>query len=223
LPAPVDVILLDHAVARGHVSAYAAYGAPVIALAPQEERAALALYEAAGVKHYLIKPLRRASLIARVLTATGKSEDAAPVATAPPAPHLRPARGLRVLMAEDNAVNALLARTLLERAGCVVTIAGDGAAALDALARASFDLVFLDLRMPVLDGIGAARRIRALPGPEARLPLIALTADAGEAERAAALAAGMDDFVTKPIHPSQLEDVLDRFTQRANEAKLAAS
>ena len=77
--------------------------------------------------------------------------------------------------------------------------------------------------MPVLDGMGAARQIRALSGAAARLPLIALTADAGEAERAAALAAGMDDFVTKPIHPGQLEEVLDRFTPPANEAKLAAS
>lgn len=223
LLAPVDVILLDHAVARGHVSAYTAYDAPVIALAPQEERAALAAYEAAGVQHYLVKPLRRASLIARVLTAIGKPSAGARPLITPPAPHARPARGLRVLMAEDNAVNALLARTLLERSGCVVTVVGDGAAAVEALAREAFDLAFLDLRMPVLDGMGAARQIRALSGPAARLPLIALTADAGEAERAAALAAGMDDFVTKPIHPGQLEEVLDRFTPPANEAKLAAS
>jgi CheY-like chemotaxis protein len=219
----VDVILLDHAVARGHVSAYAAYDAPVIALAPQEERAALAAYEAAGVQHYLIKPLRRASLIARVRTAIGKTPAGARPLIAPTAPHARPARGLRVLMAEDNAVNALLARTLLERSGCVVTVVGDGAAAVEALSREAFDLAFLDLRMPVLDGMGAARQIRALSGPAARLPLIALTADAGEAERAAALAAGMDDFVTKPIHPGQLEEVLDRFTPPANEAKLVAS
>jgi CheY-like chemotaxis protein len=75
----------------------------------------------------------------------------------------------------------------------------------------------------VLGGIAAARRIRALPGPAGATPLIALTANAGEAERAEALAAGMNDFVTKPIGPQQLADALARFTGQTNEANLAVS
>jgi CheY-like chemotaxis protein len=84
-------------------------------------------------------------------------------------------------------------------------------------------MVFLDLRMPVLDGLEAARRIRALPSPLSRLPLIALTADAGAEERAEALAAGMDDFITKPIEPARLAAMLTRFTPGPNNATFAAA
>jgi CheY-like chemotaxis protein len=213
-----DVILLDHALAGGDVAEFA--DAPIIALIPQEDRAAIPGYQRAGVRHYLIKPVRRSSLIERILVATGRVKDAPPLSLTPPGAAPTAAR---VLLAEDNPINALIARTLLERAGCAVTVVENGAAAVAALQGARFDLAFLDLRMPVLDGISTARQVRAMALPAGATPLIALTADAGEADRAGALAAGMNDFVTKPIEAARIADVLARFTQAPNEAKLAAS
>ncbi len=188
----------------------------VIALVPQEDRGGIARTRALGVGHYVIKPIRRASLVQRIRIALGETgphgedeEDR----TAP-----RALIGARVLLAEDNPINALLARTLLSRAGCIVEVVSDGEEAVAAVAHRPFDLVFLDLRMPRLDGFGAARRIRALDGPGKDVPLIALTAEAGEEDRAAVLAAGMNDFVTKPIDAVRLASVAARFTGKAKAA-----
>jgi CheY-like chemotaxis protein len=127
-----------------------------------------------------------------------------------------------VLLAEDNPINALLARTLLTRAGCVVTSAQDGAEAITAASAASFDLILLDIRMPRIDGLEAAARIRAGGGPSARAPIVALTADTGGEERTLAFQAGMDDFITKPIDAGRLLAVAERFTARPNPATFSA-
>jgi CheY-like chemotaxis protein len=153
------------------------------------------------------------------MLAAARGEPTPAAVSAGPAPPER----ARVLLAEDDPLNALIARTMLERCGCDVHVVENGAAALEAMRTLAFDLAFLDLRMPKLDGRAAARQIRALPPPAGATPLIALTADAGEAERAEAIAAGMNDFLTKPIEPKRLQDVLARFTAAANEAKFAAS
>lgn len=219
------VLVVDHDVAQGDARPFLALGRPLVLMAPQEDRHAIAAYRAQGVAHYVLKPLRRRSLSARLRAAAGHAvlPDVAPAAEddrAAPQPHL----GLRVLVAEDNPINALLARRLLQRAGCSVDVASDGQEAVEAAERAAYDLIFLDLRMPRLDGFAAARRIRALPryaGADAPA-LIALTADAGDQDRTAALAAGMDDFVTKPIDPERLAAVVARFTQPAGAAILPA-
>lgn len=211
--AGADVLLLDHDLARGDPSAFLTVGAPIVIMAAQEERDAVAAYRAAGIGHYLLKPLRSRSLVARLRGAAGA--ETAP-ATAPMVEDERAAPvvnlGLSVLLAEDNPINALLARTLLQRAGCRVDVVGDGEEAVEAIRRGRYDIAFLDLRMPRLDGVSAARRIRALGDGKGDLALIALTADAGEAERAAAAQAGMDDFITKPIDPDRLAAVAGRFT-----------
>ena len=98
---------------------------------------------------------------------------------APPAQ--TPLLGMRVLLAEDNPINALLARTLLTRAGCIVTGAHNGEEAVAVAATGAFDLILLDIRMPRLDGFAAAELIRAGGGPSAAAPIVALTADAGAA------------------------------------------
>ena len=104
--------------------------------------------------------------------------------------------GTRVLLVEDNPVNALLATTLLRREGCVVETAGSGDEAVEALTRARYDLVLMDMRMPGMDGLAAARAIRARGD---RTPIVALTANAFVEDRKACLEAGMDDHLTKPI------------------------
>ncbi len=220
--AEADVLLIDHDVARGDAASFLKLGPPVVLMAPQEDRHAIDAYRAAGLEHHLLKPLRRRSLAARLLAAgrgvqpreTQRVEDE----RAAPALKL----GLSVLLAEDNPVNALLARTLLQRAGCRVDVVADGEEAVSAARLGGYDLILLDLRMPRLDGIAAARRIRALPGPACEVAIIALTADAGEDERAAALKAGMDDFVTKPIDPERLAAVAARFTGAAKTATFRA-
>ena len=128
---------------------------------------------------------------------------------------------LRLLVAEDNEVNQLVAQAVLEREGAVVTIVGDGAAAVDAALSADFDAVLMDCQMPVMDGLEATRWIRMVesgtlelsPRSEAlhrRLPIVAMTASATLSDRAACLAVGMDDVLPKPWTAQQLTDVLDR-------------
>ena len=107
---------------------------------------------------------------------------------------------LRLLLAEDNAVNQKLAVRLLERMGYTADIAGDGLEAIDALEARDYDVVLMDVQMPELDGLEATRRIRApMAGPP--LTIIAMTANAMEGDRETCLAAGMDDYVSKPIRP----------------------
>lgn len=187
----------------------------LVALAPQEQREAIAECRAIGIAHYALKPARRRSLAERIRASLGDAE-AAPEETGLP----QGLHGKRVLLAEDNPINALLARTLLTRAGCVVDTAQDGEEAVAAAEAAPYDLILLDIRMPRLDGLGAARLIRALPAPASRTPIIALTADSGEDERARALAAGMDAFLTKPIDSARLYKLAARFTAAAKPASL---
>jgi CheY-like chemotaxis protein len=124
-----------------------------------------------------------------------------------------------VLLAEDNPINALLARKALERLGARVVLARDGLEALAWLAKPEpFDLALIDIRMPGLDGLETARRIRASEvegSPGARLHLVALTANAGQDDERAARAAGFDGFLPKPLNLRALPGLLDRHTARA--------
>jgi signal transduction histidine kinase/CheY-like chemotaxis protein len=111
---------------------------------------------------------------------------------------------LRVLVAEDNQVNQLVIRTLLTNAGHSCDIAANGLETVAAVMRHPYDLVLMDIQMPELDGIGATRRIRALPHEAGQIPIVALTANAMPEEREAYLAAGMNDYVSKPINRRKL-------------------
>ncbi len=119
---------------------------------------------------------------------------------------------LRVLVADDNAVNREVARRLLERMGCEVELAGDGLEALRAHERQAYDLILLDCQMPAPDGYETAGRIREREAAEGRrTPLVALTASAGEEDRQRCLAAGMDDRLLKPIRLEALRELLDKW------------
>jgi signal transduction histidine kinase/CheY-like chemotaxis protein len=111
---------------------------------------------------------------------------------------------LRVLVAEDNDVNQILIDAVLARMGHVVHLVANGELAVEAVRRGDYDLVLMDLQMPGMDGMEATQAIRALDGPQSRLPIIAMTANAFEEDRQACLAAGMDDYVAKPIDVEQL-------------------
>jgi CheY-like chemotaxis protein len=133
-----------------------------------------------------------------------------------PGPKIRPTRPLRILLAEDNRVNQILGREILQRDGHAVVVVGDGRQALEALAREPFDLVLMDIQMPEMDGLEAVRLIReaAQPGVPRDVPVIALTAHALMGDRECFLAAGMDDYISKPIDVQEVYRILARVAEK---------
>jgi CheY-like chemotaxis protein len=197
-----------------------ALGRAIVLLKPSE-RELIARYRSSGFNGYLIKPLRRASLSERVLAASQAGTPGhASRATLSEDDRVLPVRfaGTRVLLAEDNPVGALLARTLLRREGCVVETAATGEEAVAAMKRARYDLVFMDMRMPGMDGPAATRLIRA--GGD-RTPIVALTANAFAEDRKLCLESGMNDHLTKPLEPDALRSALSRWTGGERLAKVA--
>ncbi len=133
--------------------------------------------------------------------------------------------GLRILLAEDNKINQRVASCLLERNGHTTMVAANGQEALEMLNRERFDLILMDVQMPVLDGLTAATEIRRRErGTGNRIPIVALTAHAYESDRERCISAGMDAFLPKPIDPRQLSSVIEALTcARVSEPPLAAT
>jgi CheY-like chemotaxis protein len=222
-----SAVLVDHVLGTQACEALARAAASVprrIVLVAPAMRNELAALKAAGFTGYLIKPVRAASLAARFL-----SDDAFdPAAAMEPSdtPSMaRPGGGLSILVAEDNEINALLARALLVKLGHHPTMTGSGGAAIDSwvAARAAgrpYDRVLMDLHMPGMDGLEATRRIRAIEAEvdAPRTPILALTANASADDREACLAAGMDGFLVKPLDRERLAAAL----ASAGKAALAA-
>jgi CheY-like chemotaxis protein len=187
----------------------------VVLIAPRD-RDQIPAYRNAGFA-YLVKPVRAGSLAARLgASAPMPVAAAAPVAPPSATAHGSGPTGLAVLVAEDNDINALLARHLLSRLGhrpVMVATGGDAVSAFVAAQAAGtpFDLVLMDIHMPGMDGIEAARRMRAAESGGKRTPIVALTADAFPESRDACLAAGIDGFVTKPLDRERLTAALARF------------
>ena len=166
-----------------------------------------------GFAGYLVKPVRQLSLSDCIRAQFDVSADQAgdePSVTR--SSGSGSVNGLRILLAEDNPINALLARELLRKRGHHVTEVGSGEAALDAFSEQTFDLIITDIHMPGLDGIETARRIREQEAEQfrPRTPIIALTADVLETGQRACIQAGMDGFVTKPIEPAEIDALLQR-------------
>ncbi|MDI3469524.1 MAG: Two-component hybrid sensor and regulator [Pseudolabrys sp.] len=205
-----DAILVDSNMAAAQLAS-AGIRQRIVLIAPGDRQYLPAL-RANGFTNYLVKPVRAASLAAMMsgdTSALASIDDAPPLAS----PESVPSRSLSILVAEDNEINALLTRTLLTKLGHRPVGATGGEAAIRAWSRARdagepFDLVLMDLHMPGLDGLEAARRIRAHEAGGRRTPIIALTANAFAEDRDAALTAGMDDFLVKPLDRAQLMQAL---------------
>jgi two-component system, sensor histidine kinase and response regulator len=167
----------------------------------------------AGFSAYVSRPLRQAQLRSVLETTLGITEsDSRPVLITQH--HLRE-QALesrpRILLAEDNPLNQKLAVTVLKKLGCVVDVAASGQETLEALDRTDYKLVLMDCQMPVMDGFEATRRIRVRDDAKARIPIVALTANAMEGDRERCLEAGMDDYLSKPLKPESLKAMLERW------------
>jgi signal transduction histidine kinase/CheY-like chemotaxis protein len=177
-----------------------------------------------GVAAYLVKPIRQSELRQALALALGASEQggAVPLITRYSLKDARePAFSLKILLAEDNAVNQRLAVRLLEKRGHRVSVAGNGIEALEALKRDRFDLVLIDVQMPKMDGLEATAALRQIEkGGQFHQRVIALTAHAMQGDRERCVAAGMDGYLTKPIKPHELDLVLEDCLARRSSAPL---
>jgi PAS domain S-box-containing protein len=165
-----------------------------------------------GVAAHLTKPIGQSELLEAILQAVGGKPQAVAPSSGPSAhdPLREPPRGLRILLAEDNHVNQILAARLLEKRGHHVEVASDGREALEKLKTADFDLVLMDVQMPVMGGFEAAAAVREMEkGTGKHIPIVALTAHAVKGDRERCLAAGMDGYVGKPIHPEELFEQIE--------------
>jgi signal transduction histidine kinase/CheY-like chemotaxis protein len=218
-----SAVLVDHALGMEACRALAAATAAIprrIVMVTPALRQNLAALKDAGFSGYLIKPVRAASLAARF--SADDAFDAGPAAADAPR-DARSGKALSILVAEDNEINALLARAVLEKLGHRPSMVASGSAAIEswlaALAAGTpFDCVLMDLHMPGMDGLEAARRIRALEQDGEHTRIIALTANASAEDRDACLAAGMDGFLVKPFDRERLVAAL----AAAGAAELAA-
>jgi CheY-like chemotaxis protein len=163
-----------------------------------------------GIATYLTKPIRQAELLSAIRTAFGAvvRDDAGALVTRRASPQIR--SSLRVLLAEDQAVNQLLATKLLTKRGHLVTLVNNGREALAALAANAFDVVLMDVQMPEMDGFEATKAIRARElASGGHVRIVAMTAHAMKGDGDRCLNAGMDAYLTKPINPAQLFEIIE--------------
>lgn len=207
----------------------------LVILASRGQRGDAALARDAGCMAYLTKPVRETQLrecLAAVLnvasvsmTVEGNSGHHVPASNLITRHSLAEARmrdSPRVLLAEDNVVNQKVAVRMLEKVGYRVDVVSNGREAVEAVSRVSYAMVLMDCQMPIMDGLQAAAEIRRQEAPGVRLPIIAMTANVAVDDRAACLAAGMDDFVSKPVHAQTLAAVLARWCPESGGASRTA-
>jgi two-component system sensor histidine kinase/response regulator len=178
-----------------------------------------------GIQNVLVKPVNASVLFDTTMDVLGGRRaqpggDSAQPAAAAADHRLAQLRGARILLVEDNEINQQVAREMLQDCGLVVDVAENGEIALGLVQKFSYDLVFMDMQMPVMDGITATREIRKHAHLEL-LPIVAMTANAMEQDRRKCMEAGMNDFLVKPIDPQEMSTILTRWI-RARRAPAAA-
>jgi signal transduction histidine kinase/CheY-like chemotaxis protein/HPt (histidine-containing phosphotransfer) domain-containing protein len=179
-----------------------------------------AMAQLAGIEAFLTKPVRQAALHDCLITLGGLVQGSRPeqLITDSSLSEARASSAVHLLVVEDNLVNQEVAVRLLASRGHRVDVVDNGRDAVDAVSRVHYAAVFMDCQMPLMDGYEATRAIRKLPGPERHTPIIAMTAGALVGERERCLAAGMDDYLAKPLRMGELVSVLGRWTGVGNGA-----
>jgi CheY-like chemotaxis protein/anti-sigma regulatory factor (Ser/Thr protein kinase) len=210
LPEGVDVLLIGADLPEATVRAYAKMAPSLVVLRP-EDRGALPRFRLLGCVGWLVRPLRTSSLAERIfiVRSGGETPDEEEATTG----------AGRVLIADDNPVNALIARRALESAGFTVTVASTGSEALEAAGDMNPALILMDLRMPVMDGFEAMRQLRA---GGSRVPIIAVSAEVNPEIERRAVAAGADSVVAKPLDAEALRMLAIRWTSPKRQAAGAA-
>jgi signal transduction histidine kinase/DNA-binding response OmpR family regulator/HPt (histidine-containing phosphotransfer) domain-containing protein len=191
-------------------------GLPIIVLTSLGARGDTERWRQLGIAAYLNKPVKRADLLAAIRNAVGCTDDSVPARAALTNGHRQAARppvtGLHVLLAEDHAINQVVAVRLLTRRGHHVEVAETGRSVLEKLKVATFDVVLMDVQMPEMDGLAATEAIRRTErGTDRHLPIVAMTAHAMSGDRERCIAAGMDDYVSKPFKADELFAAVERW------------
>jgi two-component system, sensor histidine kinase and response regulator len=198
------------------------YGAgPVVLMLTSGERVGdIGRSRQAGVSNYLLKPVRREELRDAITRALGKQvasqENAGSEWPLPrSAPKRLPVFPSRILLAEDNRVNQRLVQRILEKEGHDVIVVANGREVLEALKSDTFDLVLMDVQMPLMDGIEATKAIRATEAlTKTHIPIVALTAHAMKGDQDRCVAAGMDGYISKPIRAADLLNVVAKYAKK---------
>jgi two-component system sensor histidine kinase/response regulator len=198
---------------------------PFVVMATAHAREeALHAAQAIGIEDVLIKPVNPSVLFDTTMAALGATAGGARLAL--PAvgadDPLAAVRGARILLVEDNEINQNVASEILKDAGFVVDIAGNGLIGLDMVRRGNYQLVLMDMQMPVMDGLAATAAIRRLPGLH-RLPIVAMTANAMERDRQRCLDVGMNDFLSKPLDPEHMLKLAAKWISHAPAAAITPS
>jgi two-component system sensor histidine kinase/response regulator len=218
---PFDLVLLDvnmpgmdgFETAKQLTARSGAVAPTIMMLTSSDQMGDAARCRVLGVDAYLVKPVRQSALRDAMLKVIHGVT--APRSVPSPVARLTPRAPQRILIAEDNAVNQRVATGILQKAGHSVVVANNGQEALDALTTAVFDIVLMDMQMPVMGGAQAMAAIRAAEATSGRhLPIIALTAHAMKGDREKCLTAGADGYVAKPLSPTDLLDQIDDLVRR---------
>jgi CheY-like chemotaxis protein len=194
-----------------HIRADPAFsGAAVMMLTSSDAGSSAARCRQQGIPIYLTKPARMDELYAAFQATMGiREREPAPPAISPAV--VPPGSGLHVLVAEDNQVNQKIAVAMLGKMGHRVTLAGNGVEAIAKWGKGGFDLIFMDVQMPEMDGLEAARQIRSAEHANGtHIPIIAMTANAMTGDRERCIASGMNDYVSKPVSRRSLEEAIGR-------------
>jgi PAS domain S-box-containing protein len=197
----------------------------ILLLAPLTHRAASSTITEAGAAGVATKPIRHQPLHDLLRGALGfdvRTPGPTTLLKGGP-PGARPRGRVRVLLAEDNPVNQKVASRMLDKLGHIVDVVGNGIEAVQAARKLPYDVILMDCQMPELDGYSATQEIRSLEGPGSHTPIIAMTANAMAGDRERCLAAGMDDYVAKPIRTEELYAALGRWIGWENEQGLPVS
>jgi signal transduction histidine kinase/CheY-like chemotaxis protein len=189
-------------------------GTAIMMLTSAGQRGDAARCREMGLEGYLTKPVSQSELLDAVLRVAGLKRSEAKPALVTRHSLREEVRSLRILLAEDNAVNQLLATRLLEKQGHHVATVGNGRAALERLEKETFDLILMDIQMPEMDGFEATAAIRKQEESTGKhLPIVAMTAHAMEGDRERCLAAGMDGYIAKPVRAKDLIDAIENLCQ----------